>query len=49
MDYMEDTQNAAPDARETTKLSSSSQKNDTQSVTKRYLLYPPSLFSHHPV
>ena len=35
MDYIEDTQNTAPDARETSKLSSS-QKNDVQSVTKRY-------------
>lgn len=36
MDYtMEDAQNAAPDAPETSKLGSSSQKGDTQSVTKR--------------
>ncbi|PKY00814.1 ubiquitin-conjugating enzyme E2-20 kDa [Aspergillus campestris IBT 28561] len=36
MDYaMEDTQNAAPEARESSKLSSGAQKNDTQSVTKR--------------
>lgn len=36
MDYtMEDTQNAAPDAQETTKLGAPSQKGDTQSVTKR--------------
>lgn len=36
MDYtMEDSQNSAPDARETSKLASSAQKNDTQSVTKR--------------
>lgn len=35
MDYIEDTQNTTPDARETSKLSSS-QKNDLQSVTKRY-------------
>lgn len=33
---MEDSQNSAPDAHETTKLgSSSTQRNDTQSVTKR--------------
>ncbi|XHG01621.1 Ubiquitin-conjugating enzyme E2 11 [Aspergillus wentii] len=32
---MEDTQNAAPDAHETSKLGSSAQRNDTQSVTKR--------------
>jgi ubiquitin-conjugating enzyme E2 C len=36
MDYtMEDTQNAAPDAQETSKLGSPSQKGDTQGVTKR--------------
>ncbi|EAW06943.1 putative ubiquitin conjugating enzyme (UbcK) [Aspergillus clavatus NRRL 1] len=36
MDYtMEDTQNAAPDALEASKLSSLGQRNDTQSVTKR--------------
>ncbi|OJJ49123.1 hypothetical protein ASPZODRAFT_129528 [Penicilliopsis zonata CBS 506.65] len=36
MDYsMEDTQNAAPDAHETSKLSSTAQRADTQSVTKR--------------
>lgn len=39
MDYtMEDTQNAAPDALEATKLNSSGQRNDTQSVTKRFVL-----------
>ncbi|KAL4964985.1 putative ubiquitin conjugating enzyme (UbcK) [Aspergillus stella-maris] len=36
MDYaMEDTQNAAPNAHESSKLNSSSQRNDTQGVTKR--------------
>jgi ubiquitin-conjugating enzyme E2 C len=36
MDYaMEDTQNATPEALEASKLSSASQRNDTQSVTKR--------------
>lgn len=41
MDYtMEDTQNAAPDALEATKLNSSAQRNDTQSVTKRFVLIP---------
>lgn len=34
---MEDTQNSAPDAAETSKLNSSAPRNDTQSVTKRYL------------
>lgn len=38
MDY-EDTQNAAPDARESSKLASSN-KNDIQSVTKRYFPFP---------
>ena len=39
MDYtMEDTQNAAPNALETSKLNSSSQRNDTQGVTKRYVI-----------
>lgn len=39
MDYtMEDTQNSAPDAHENTKLGSSAQRNDTQSVTKRFVL-----------
>ena len=38
MDYtMEDTQNSAPDAHETTKLGSSAQRSDTQSVTKRFV------------
>lgn len=32
---MEDTQNAAPDAHEASKLGSSAQRSDTQSVTKR--------------
>lgn len=37
---MEDSQNSAPDAHETTKLgSSSSQRNDTQSVTKRLVFH----------
>lgn len=36
MDYtMEDSQNSAPDAHETSKLASSAPNNDTQSVTKR--------------
>lgn len=40
MDYaMEDTQNAAPEARESSKLSSGAQKNDTQSVTKRFVFF----------
>lgn len=38
MDYtMEDTQNAAPDALQASKLNSSAQRNDTQSVTKRFV------------
>lgn len=32
---MEDTQNAAPDALEASKLNPSAQRNETQSVTKR--------------
>lgn len=37
MDYtMEDTQNSAPDVLEATKLNSSGQRSDTQSVTKRF-------------
>lgn len=41
MDYtMEDTQNTAPEVPES-KLGSSSQRNDTQSVTKRYALPSP--------
>lgn len=36
---MEDTQNSAPDAHETTKLGSSAQRNDTQSVTKRFVFH----------
>lgn len=36
MDYtMEDTQNSTPDALEATKLNSSGQRTETQSVTKR--------------
>lgn len=36
MDYtMEDSQNSAPDAHETSKLASPAPNNDTQSVTKR--------------
>lgn len=36
MDYtMEDTQNSAPDALEATKLNTSGQRTETQSVTKR--------------
>lgn len=41
---MEDTQNSAPDAAETSKLGSSSQRNDTQSVTKRSVPPPPPPF-----
>jgi len=38
MDYnMEDTQNSAPDALEASKLNSSAQRSDTQSVTKRFV------------
>ncbi|KAL2869842.1 putative ubiquitin conjugating enzyme (UbcK) [Aspergillus lucknowensis] len=38
MDYtMEDTQNSAPNAHEASKLGGSSQRNDTQGVTKRYV------------
>lgn len=38
MDYtMEDTQNSAPDALEASKLNPSAQRNDTQSVTKRFV------------
>lgn len=38
MDYtMEDTQNSAPDALEASKLNTSGQRNDTQSVTKRFV------------
>ncbi|KAJ6162793.1 hypothetical protein N7497_002772 [Penicillium chrysogenum] len=38
MDYsMEDTQNSAPDAQQASKLNSSGQKSDTQSVTKRFV------------
>ena len=47
MDYtMEDTQNAAPEAVEASKLNSSAQRNDTQSVTKRFVL-PRSLHESH--
>lgn len=43
MDYtMEDTQNSAPDALEATKLNSSAQRSDTQSVTKRFVSCPTS-------
>lgn len=39
MDYtMEDTQNSAPNAHEASKLGPSSQRNDTQGVTKRYAI-----------
>lgn len=34
---MEDTQNSAPDALEASKLNPSAQRNDTQSVTKRFV------------
>lgn len=34
---MEDTQNAAPEAHEASKLAPSAQRTDTQSVTKRYV------------
>jgi ubiquitin-conjugating enzyme E2 C len=38
MDYaMEDTQNAAPQAHEASKLGASVPRGDTQSVTKRYV------------
>lgn len=38
MDFtMEDTQNAAPEAHEASKLAPSAQRTDTQSVTKRYV------------
>lgn len=38
MDYaMEDTQNAAPQAHEASKLGASAPRGDTQSVTKRYV------------
>lgn len=41
MDYtMEDTQNSAPDALEASKLNPSVQRNDTQSVTKRFVFGP---------
>lgn len=33
---MEDTQNSAPEAQQASKLNSSGQKSDTQSVTKRF-------------
>lgn len=46
MDYaMEDTQNSAPQAHEASKLGSAVPRNDTQSVTKRFvspLHNPPS-------
>lgn len=34
---MEDTQNAAPDAVEASKLNSAGQQKDSQSVTKRFV------------
>jgi len=34
---MEDTQNSAPDALEASKLNSSGQRNENQSVTKRFV------------
>ena len=41
MDYaMEDTQNSVPEAREATKLAATGQRNDTQSVTKRFVVPP---------
>lgn len=41
MDYtMEDTQNSAPETLEATKLSGAGQRNDTQSVTKRFVVPP---------
>lgn len=41
MDYtMEDTQNSAPEAHEASKLGSSAQRSDTQSVTKRCVTDP---------
>lgn len=40
MDYtMEDSQNSAPDALEATKLNTSGQRTETQSVTKRLVGY----------
>lgn len=35
---MEDTQNSAPETLEATKLSGAGQRNDTQSVTKRFVV-----------
>lgn len=42
---MEDTQNSAPDALEASKLNSSAQRSDTQSVTKRFVS-PTSPYKH---
>ncbi|KAI9040132.1 putative ubiquitin conjugating enzyme (UbcK) [Aspergillus affinis] len=47
MDYtMEDTQNSAPDALEASKLNSAGQRNDSQSVTKRFVPTSPPLSSY---
>lgn len=44
MDYtMEDTQNSAPDALEASKLNTTAQRNDTQSVTKRFVVDCPGI------
>lgn len=40
---MEDTQNSAPEALEASKLNTSSQRNETQSVTKRFVQPPQAL------
>lgn len=48
MDYtMEDTQNSAPNAHEASKLGPSSQRNDTQGVTKRYVHFDSELLALH--
>lgn len=48
MDYtMEDTQNSAPNAHEASKLGPSSQRNDTQGVTKRYVHFDSELPELH--
>lgn len=48
MDYaMDDSQNSAPDALEASKLNSPAQRNETQSVTKRFVLQPYT-YNHSP-
>lgn len=37
---MEDTQNSVAETREATKLGTTGQRNDTQSVTKRFVVPP---------